>query len=185
MWNWLDWTLAGIIFLSALFAIRKGFVRELIALATVVLALVLAALEYPRVAGWFDNLTKSHGVADAAGFLAVFGVVLVAGALISALAGALIHTAGVEWFDRFLGGLFGVVRGVLIDCVVLMILVAFAIKPQATSRSRLAPYISTGARVIAFAMPRGLKDDFHAGFEKFRQAVIGAGQQAAKRDTPL
>lgn len=181
-WNWLDWILVIIVALSTMFALRKGFVRELIALATVVVGIVLASLEYWRAAVWFEDLTKSREVAFAAGFLVIFFAVLVAGALISSLARLLIKTAGVEWFDRFLGALFGIVRGFLIDCVLVMVLMAFSIKPVSVQRSRLAPYISAGSRVIAFVMPRSLKSDFHTGFERFRQAVLQASRSVTSNN---
>jgi uncharacterized membrane protein required for colicin V production len=84
----------------------------------------------------------------------------------------LIKTAGIQWFDRFLGGVFGLVRGVLVDAVLLMAMLAFAIKPDAVQGSLLAPYVATGTRVIAMAMPGDLRSQFGAGFEKFRQALI-------------
>jgi membrane protein required for colicin V production len=182
-WNWLDWVLAIVLVASIIPAIKKGFVRELISLASVILALIIAALEYPRAATWFQDLTNSHQVAMAAGFLIIFVAVLVAGAVISFFVGLLIKTAGVEWFDRFLGGLFGLVRGVIIDSIVLMVLMAFAIKSQAVSRSQLAPYISTGARAIALAMPQNLRDEFRSGFEKFRQTIIDTSKSGAKTKT--
>ena len=45
-WNWLDWTLVVVLFLSALTAFAKGFIRELISLAALVAGLVIATLEY-------------------------------------------------------------------------------------------------------------------------------------------
>ena len=47
-WNWLDWTLVVVLFLSALTAFAKGFIRELISLAALVAGLVIATLEYER-----------------------------------------------------------------------------------------------------------------------------------------
>lgn len=174
LWNWLDWIFTAVVVLSVAFAVRKGFVRELISLVTVVIGIIVASQEYPRAAGWVEDLTKSHEVALAGGFLLIFLIILAAGALISSLARFLIKTAGIEWVDRFLGVLFGLVRGALVDCVLLMVLMAFSIKPAAVQRSRLAPFVSAGSRVIAWAMPRDLDNDFHAGFEKFRQAILQA-----------
>ncbi len=179
-WNWLDWTLAVVVVASIGAAIHKGFIRELISLASVVVGLTVAAIAYQRTAVWFEDLTRSREVALGAGFLLVFLGTLVLGALVSALAKKLIKTAGVQWFDRFLGGIFGLVRGVLIDCVLLMILVAFAMKPEAVRQSALAPYVTVGARVIAFAMPADLKTQFRAGFEKLRQALIQADKKTTK-----
>jgi len=182
-WNWLDWILVAVVVLSAAFAVRKGFVRELISLATVVAGVLLASLEYSRAAGWFEDLTKSREVALAAGFLLIFLAVLAAGVVIASLARLLVKTAGIEWFDRFLGGLFGIIRGVLVDCVLVMVLMAFSIKPESVERSRLAPYVSAGSRAIALAMPRDLENNFHSGFEKFREAVLQASRRAAKNST--
>lgn len=178
-WNWIDWLLAIIVVVSIILAVKKGFVRELISLAAVIVGLVVAAVEYHRAAAWFADLVKSHEVALACGFLAIFIVVLIAGAIVSALAKLLIRTAGVEWFDRLMGAVFGLIRGVIVDSVILMVLVAFSIKPAAVSRSRLAPYVSAGARAIAFVMPKALKDDFYAGFQKFRQGVLDESNAAA------
>lgn len=171
VWNWVDWLLAVIILVSIFFAVRKGFIRELISLAAVVVGLIVAALEYQRAAGWFEDLTKSHQIALAFGFLSIFILILIAGAVAAALARLLVKTAGIEWFDRFMGAVFGLIRGVIVDSVLLMVLVAFSVKPAAVGKSQLAPYVSAGARAIAVIMPRSLKDEFYAGFAKFRQDV--------------
>ncbi|MGA2982907.1 MAG: CvpA family protein [Terriglobia bacterium] len=171
IWNWLDYILAAIVVASVVTAIMKGFVQELISLASVLIALVVAAIGYTRAALWFDDLTKSHDIALGLGFLVLFVGTLLAGTLMGLLARKLIKTAGIQWFDRFLGGIFGLVRGVLVDAILLMALMAFAIKPDAVRQSALAPYVTTGARLIAFVMPGSLRAQFHLGFEKFREAL--------------
>lgn len=178
-WNWLDWTLAGVTVASVIAAVLKGFVRELVSLACVVLGLVLAAMRYRRVAAWFEDLTRSREVALGAGFLTIFLGSLLLGAVVSALGGKLVKAAGVEWFDRFLGGVFGLVRGMAVDCIVLMTLLAFSMKTDAVQQSTLAPYVATGARVIALVMPGELRTQFRGGFEKLRQTLT----QIEKKET--
>lgn len=179
-WNSVDWALALVVLVSVYTAIRKGFIAELISLATVIVGLIVAALEYQRSANWFEDLTRSHEVALGLGFLVLFLGVLLLGALVSVGARKLVRTAGIQWFDRFLGGIFGLIRGVVVDCVLLMVLVAFAIKTRAVQQSELAPYITTGARVIALAMPGELKTQFRAGFEKFRRALAQSDKTPIK-----
>ena len=179
-WNWLDWTFAAVVAGSVIFAIMKGFVRELISLAALVAALVIAAVAYPRAALWFEDLTKSHDVALGLGFLTLFVAVLIAGAIISVAARKLIKSAGIEWFDRFLGAVFGLVRGVLVDCVLLLVLVAFAIKPGAVQQSSLAPYVTTGAHIISLAMPTNLKAQFRLGFERLKETLSQNDKKAMK-----
>lgn len=180
VWNWVDWILAVVIFLSIWAAIRRGFTRELISLAALVIGLAVAALRYRQAAAWFEDLTRSPQVAQAAGFLTLFVGILLLGSLSQWLAGKLVKTAGLEWFDRFLGGIFGLVRGVLLDSVFLMVLVAFAIKPAAVAGSQLAPYVSAGARAVALVMPSDIRAEFQAGIAKFRQAALPGTPQPSR-----
>jgi membrane protein required for colicin V production len=179
-WNWLDWTFAAIVVASVVAAIMKGFFRELISLASLVIGLVVAALAYPRAALWFEDLTKSHEIALGLGFLTLFLGILLLGSLVSLLARKLIKTAGIQWFDRFLGAAFGLVRGVVVDCILLLVLLAFTIKPGAVQQSSLAPYVTAGARVISLAMPGNLKAQFRQGFEKFRETLTQNDKKAIK-----
>jgi membrane protein required for colicin V production len=179
-WNWLDWILAAIIVVSVVTAMRKGFVQELISLASVVVGLIVAAIGYPRASLWFEDLTKSHEIALGLGFLVLFLGTLLVGAIVGMVARKLIETAGIQWFDRFLGGIFGLVRGVLVDAILLMGMVAFTLKPDSVRQSALAPYVTTGTRVIAFVMPGNLKAQFRLGFQKFHEALNQHEKRATK-----
>ncbi|MGH9432318.1 MAG: CvpA family protein, partial [Terriglobia bacterium] len=173
-WNWLDWVLAVVVIVSVVSAVRKGIIGEIVSLATLIVGLIVAAAFYTRAAVWFQDFAKSKDVALALGFLLLFLGVLAAGALIAWVVQKLVKKAGLQWFDRFMGAIFGLVRGIVIDCVILMVMMAFAIKTQAVSRSALAPYVSTGARGLALVMPRDLRAQFANGFDKFRQALVQA-----------
>ena len=177
-WNWLDWVLIGIMAASVLAAAWRGFVHELISLASVVAGLVVAALGYRQAATWFEDLTKSHEVALAAGFLELFLGTLIVGGLIAYLARRLIKTTGLQWFDRFLGAAFGLVRGVIVNSILLMVMVAFAVKPEVVQRSVFSPYVATGARVLVLAMSSGLQEQFRAGFDRFQQTLRQADKKA-------
>lgn len=170
-WNWLDWTLLGVVAFSVIVAYFKGFVRELISLAALIAGVVIAGRGYGRAAAWFEDLTSSHQVAQGLAFLALFVGTLLVGAVIAGIAAKLIKKAGVQIFDRLLGGLFGLARGVAVDCIVLLALVAFAIKLDAVRRSALAPYVVGGAEAVASVMPDDLKTQFRAGLQKYRASV--------------
>jgi membrane protein required for colicin V production len=180
-WNWLDWVLTFIVAASIAAAAVKGFVRELISLATLVAALVIAALGYTGASAWFEDLTKSHTIALGAGFLALFLGTMAVGAVASVTAKKLIQTAGLQTFDRILGGIFGLIRGAALDCILLMVMLAFSLKGEVVQQSVLAPFVTAGTRVIVLAMPRDLKAQFQDGFEKFHQALIQQDKNAAKQ----
>ena len=176
-WNWLDWVLAAIVLLSVITAIFKGFVGELISLASVAAAVGVAVLNYGRVAPCLEDITRSHAVALGISFLLLFFGTLLVGAVVAALARKLVRRAELQWFDRFLGGIFGLVRGILVDCIVLLILMAFAIKGKAVQESTLAPYITSGSRLIAIIMPSEVKKDFQAGYKRFRLTLNQADKK--------
>jgi membrane protein required for colicin V production len=179
-WNWLDWTFAAIVGASVAAAIIRGFFRELISLASLVIGLVVAATAYTRAARWFEDLTKSHEIALGLGFLVLFLGILLLGNLISLLVRKLIKHAGIQWVDRFLGAVFGLVLGLVVDCILLFVLLAFTIKPEAVQQSSLAPYVTAGANIISLAMPGNLKAQFRQGFEKFRETLIQKDKKAIK-----
>jgi len=170
-WNWLDWVLVIIVFFSVVTALWKGFVGELIALASVITALIIAAYNYERVAPLLKAFTRTRGVALGVSFILLFAGVLVMGALVSILARRLIKKVELQWFDRFLGAVFGLLRGLLVDCVLLLVMMAFAIQPQAVRKSTLAPYVTAGSRVLALAMPGKMRSNFRVGFERFKKAL--------------
>lgn len=177
-WNWLDWVLATIVLVSVVTAIWKGFVAELITLASAIAALIVAALGYERLAPVLSGITRNREVALGVSFILLFAAVLVIGALVSIVAKKLVRKVQLQWFDRFLGGVFGLVRGVLVDCIVLLVMMTFAIQHAAVQKSVLAPYVTVGSELLAFVMPKDMKSDFHAGFEKFKQELI----QTDKKD---
>jgi membrane protein required for colicin V production len=179
-WNWLDWIFAAIVAGSVIAAILRGFVRELISVAAVVIGLVVAVAGYSRAALWFEDLTKSHEIALGLGFLVLFLGTLLLGGVVSLLVRKLVKVVGIEWFDRFLGAVFGLVRGVLVDCILLFVLVAFAIKPGVVQQSSLAPYVTSGANLISLAMPAGLRAQFRLGFERFRETLIQNDKKAIR-----
>lgn len=179
-WNWLDWVLAIIVFLSVITAMRKGFVAELVSLASVIAALLVAALNYKRLAPLLGGITNTREVALGASFIILFVGVLAVGALVSFIGRKLIRTVELQWFDRFLGAAFGLVRGILIDCVMLLIMMTFAIKQRAVQGSTLAPYVTTGSRLLAVVMPSEMRSGFRAGLEKFKSALIQTDKKATE-----
>jgi membrane protein required for colicin V production len=179
-WNWLDWTLTIIIAASVAGAVLKGFVRELISLASLVAGLGVALAGYRWAAPWFADLTPSTEIAQGAAFLALFVLVLILGAVISFVARKLIKAAGLQLFDRILGGFFGLMRGVGIAVVLLMVMMTFGIKPETVHRSVLAPYTANLAKPLAAIMPEDFRTQFQIGLDKLKKALIQQDKQGNK-----
>ena len=93
---------------------RRGFVKEALALLTLLVAIWLAwrfaALVEPKLSDWAADQEVRIWIARGV----IFALVLVLGALASWVARQLIRHTGLTGVDRMLGGAFGFVRGVLI-----------------------------------------------------------------------
>ena len=161
----LDWVIFLLILFSTMIAVAQGFVKEIFSLAGALIGYVLAAWEYPRVAPWFVKYVSSVWVADIAAFLTIFFcVVLLAGALARIVHWA-VSGVGLQWFDRFLGGVFGAVRGIAIAAVLVMAMAAFVPNSPQLRHSALAPYFLVLSRSATWMAPAELRS-------KFRQGVI-------------
>ena len=169
--TWLDLLLLTVFGVSVAISVWRGFIREIVSMISVVAALVVARMGYRWAGSFFEDLARNPQVARGIGFLALFFLVLVLGIIASTLLRRLVKTVGLTWFDRFLGGTFGVLRGLLIASVVLFVLTTFDIKRSVTENSLLAPYFVVGARAVVLVMPQELKAQFRDGYQKFRRAL--------------
>ena len=170
--TWLDFLLLTVFAVSVAISVWRGFIREIVSMVSVVGALVVAGLGYRWAGGFFEDLARNPQVARGIGFLALFFIVLGVGIVASTLLRRLVKVAGLNWFDRFLGGTFGVLRELLIGSVILLVLTAFDIKSSVTAKSLLAPCFIVGARAVVLVMPQELKTQFRDGYQKFRRALV-------------
>lgn len=169
--NWLDIVLLILLAGSVISAFSKGLTRELVGFVSVVAALLLGNWFYSSVGAHLAPYVSSKAIANLAGFLIVFGAVLLLGSLAGHILNRFMKVAGLSFFDRLLGAVFGLLRGLLISVGVLMAVMAFTPgnkPPQAVVRSRLAPYVMDAARVCAVLAPHELRQGFRESYENLK-----------------
>jgi membrane protein required for colicin V production len=120
--NGLDLALIAVVGLSTLFAFARGVVRELIALATWVVGIVVAFQFSGTVAGWFSRLDMAPAAIHVLAFALILIAVMVAGALVARMLSGVVKAIGLGFVDRLLGAVFGWVRGLAV--IVLFALIA-------------------------------------------------------------
>jgi membrane protein required for colicin V production len=162
--TWIDVFVIALIAYSVVMSVMKGFVREVMGLATVLLAIVLAAWTYRPASNLFKDVVRTENLALFFGFSIVFVGTLLAGFVVIWLITKFTKFAKLQWFDRLLGAAFGFVRGWALGAVVFLGLTAFNIQTERVRSSMLAPYMLPGARVIAVITPDDMKARFLVGY---------------------
>ncbi len=165
----LDWLALAIVAYSAVVSTMRGLVREVLGLVTVLAALFLAAWFHDDVARLIEGVVRTRELALFVGFAFLFLAALAAGFAGIWLIYRAMQVVHVEWFDRLLGGAFGLARGWLIAAVIFMGLTSFGIGSGAVRDSRLSPYFLAGSRAVALLTPFDLKARFLIGYEEIQR----------------
>lgn len=162
--NSLDWVILAVVLISVSGSLLKGFARESISLASVVVGIVSASWLYSMTTDFFLPFAGSQDLAAILGFVTIFCGCLIAGALVSFFVHRFVRLAHLQWFDRLLGAAFGLIRGWLIAAVLVLLLTAFPVKSASVQEARLAPFLLVSARVLILVTPQSLKDRFMEGY---------------------
>jgi membrane protein required for colicin V production len=160
----IDWIILAILVYSIAVSWFKGFVREVLGLATVVAAVLLSAWFYRSMGGMFKDVVRTENLALFLGFSVIFVATMVAGFVIIWLITRFMKFAKLQWADRLLGAAFGFIRGWVIGAAILLALTAFDIQTERLKHSELAPYFLPGSRVIALVTPYEMKAKFLVGY---------------------
>lgn len=160
--SWLDAGIIGIIALSALISVFRGFVREFVALSAWIVALWLAfsysATLAPLLPASLDEADVALGETRVTVrnlrvgivFTLIVVLALIAGAVLNYVIGRFLLRGTLNLADRALGLIFGVVRGVIV--VVLLVMVAgltrFPATPWWTESTLVGHFESIASRVI-------------------------------------
>lgn len=117
-----DYAVLGILGLSILLSVMRGFLREVMALLSWALAFWLAALYAGDVALMLPQSIPTQQLRMLAAYALVFFLVFVVMSLLSITIGQFLKVLGVGPLDRLLGAVFGFARGMVI--VLALVLVA-------------------------------------------------------------
>lgn len=117
---WVDYAIFGIIALSALISLVRGFMREALSLAAWVLAFWVAWMFFRDLALHLEWITL-----PSARLIAAFALLLIAtlmvGGLVNFLMCQLVEKTGLSGTDRLIGVLFGAARGALLVAILVLL----------------------------------------------------------------
>jgi membrane protein required for colicin V production len=116
----------------------RGFVRALIATVAMFVGVIIAAQGYETVGTALRalGLVEAKATANACGFLLLVSFALALGFLAGGLLRGRLRRAKLEWMDRALGAVFGLVRGMAVCSVVYLALTAFPVRIDSVEEAR-------------------------------------------------
>jgi len=165
-----DWIIFALLLLNVVSAAIQGFFAEALSMAGLFVGYIVAAWQYPRLAGWLSSFFKSEWLADIFGFLIIFFVIVLLFGIAGRIARWVMRETGLSGFDRFLGGVLGLLKGGLMVSVILMGLTAFTPTSKLLEDSQLAPYFLVAGRAAIWVAPSDFRARFYEGLDLLHRA---------------
>jgi len=174
--TWLDFVLLGVMLITVIVGLVKGFIREVVGLASVVAGLVLAGQYYENLDALMRPLVPSQMLGYFISFLIIFFTVVILGWVVASL---LSHwTKGpFKLLNHLLGGAVGFLKGILVCGVVVLALLVFSVEREAVVKSRLANYALYVTNGIVQLVPQELKARFKSIYRDIKEKVGKHGEK--------
>ena len=152
----IDIIIAVALVVSIIIGFVRGFVKEAISIATLAIAIWAALYFGPAVGGISESWLSAPELQVWFGRILLFAVILVVGGLLGWGISKLIRLSVLSGVDRFLGSMFGAVRGILL--VALFVIAGHFSgfdENEWWSESQLLPHFEVVADWIAEMAPKG------------------------------
>ena len=154
--NITDIAVVVVVLLSALLAYARGFVHEVLSVLGWIGAIFATIHGLPFAKPYARELIPVELIADLAAGVAIFVVSLVLLSFVTRGVAKLVKASALNFLDRSLGFLFGIVRGGVIICILyigLSWMVTPADQPSWILNARSMPLIQTGSDMLRALVP--------------------------------
>ena len=167
--NWLDIVLLGAIGFSAYRGYSNGFIRELVSIASVILAIPLAGIFYDDLFPKVEPIVRNKDFAALVSFLAILIGVIIGGQVAAHMLKRTAEILNLGVLDRLAGAAFGFFKAVVVAQVLLIALVTY---PRPDLRedidgSRVAQRLLDSAPTVLAFLP----STFDEGIDLFEEHI--------------
>lgn len=188
--NWVSILIIAVVALLTWRSYRAGFIRELVSLAAVILAIPVAGVLYDDMYPNVHPIVDNEALANLISFVSIFAGVLIAGQVLSALLKQVAEALNLGSVDHIAGGAFGFLKGVLICQALLVALVAFPAPDlrEEINQSTVATRLLDGTPFVLAILPDSFEekvDEFLDGFIRDQEdGEPGSGSTATPTPEP-
>ena len=172
--NAVDIAVVVVLLASGVFALMRGFVHEILAIAGWIAAALAALWGLPLVRPFVHPHINNATLADVAGGAAIFLVTLLLLSFITHGIAQRVRRSSVSAVDRSLGFAFGLLRGLALAslCFLVVDRLMAPDEPEVLATAKTRPLLATGARMLEKLIPG------HAALEQKAKAAAEAAEQA-------
>jgi membrane protein required for colicin V production len=174
--SYLDLAVLGIVLVSALLSMMRGFTREVLAISLGAAA-AAAYYFYPVVMPYLTHYIYKEVIAQAAAAAIVFFVTLIVVSLFTVRLSDAILDSKIGALDRSLGFVFGVARGFLLAVVAFAIfnwLVSEKQQPEWVKNARTRPVLTETADRIVAMLPTDAAQTINGWIESHANAATNS-----------
>lgn len=161
-----DFIVLALVVSSVVSGALRGIVRALLTGAALIVGLLIAAHGYEAVGSILRGLkiVEARATANAVGFLLIMAIALASGFLAGRLVSGGLRRIRLKWFDRVLGGVFGLLRGWAVCSVLYLALTAFPVRLSSVTEARTAPILAQGAKMLGIFTSQEMRKSFYDSY---------------------
>ncbi len=160
----LDIVVIVVVLISAVLAMVRGFIREVLSIASWVIAAAAAYFIYPSVLPLITPYIENEQIAIIVSAAVIFFIALVIASYITMKLADLVIDSRAGAIDRLLGFIFGVARGLLLAVIAFMgFMLLVANRPEWITNAQSRPLLTSLGTAIAAVLP-----------DEFRETVTRA-----------
>ncbi len=179
--NYIDIVLMAILAFFVVRALVRGFIRELVGLLGVVVAVVISAMTYVSLGSMMQSVTGIKGEWwPAIAFLLVLISIFVLFTYLGSMLSKLVQRGAFSFFDRVMGAAAGLVKGILVCYLLINMTLLFTPfqVPDMLKDSVVSPYLVQAGRYLVDLVPHDLTRQLQekAGFLSPSKGSKGKGQ---------
>ena len=146
--NIADWFILIVLTASGLISLARGFTKEFLSLFLWIVAFVAAVSLESLATPSINEYVGNEEISKILSYIVEFMICIILGGMVIKFISKLIKWSGASGFDRFLGVLFGLGRGLIVLFVIFLLLPASVKSTDLIDKSKITPLIEKYAPQI-------------------------------------
>ena len=155
--NWLDIILLSSMLISGLLALTQGFIKEVLSLIGWIISFISVTILMPETGKFLRPFIESEALSDLITIALIFIITLMIWRVISLMIIKLFKITSINYIDRILGFIFGILRIYILLLIVFAILILpleDAERPNYIKFSSVSPVIEKSVNLTLNNIPQ-------------------------------